>query len=451
MYVDIHGNSLSAANAVDAQSLDSIVLGLAGMRLDAAGIADGLGDTMPNVPMAHILRASCYLMAAEGAALPELRRSLSAATALRHLATERELMHMRALSRWADGDFVGAAIAYSDLTAAYPRDLHGLQVGQQADFFTGRQTELRDRIARALPYWSIDMAGHGYLLGMLAFGLEENGSFEAAEDAGRRAVALNPADGWAVHAVAHCLEMEGRTDAGIYWLGNSSDRWAPGSILAYHNWWHLALFHTENRNWEAVLELYDAHNACEPGAPALELVDASALLWRLWLAGADIGDRAIPIADAWEATLTPIPEQGHTGPGYYMFNDFHAAFARVMAGRMQAAESHIAGLEARVAAGGCHAGVVSKVGLPLVRAIYALGAGDPHGALDLLERHRACAMRAGGSNAQRDVFALTLMSAAEQAGNPRAMHAAATARLAVKPQSAFAADALKRAAALAAA
>jgi hypothetical protein len=49
---------------------------------------------------------------------------------------------------------------------------------------------------------------------MHAFGLEETGRYGRVEESGRRAVALNPADAWAVHAVAHVMEMQDRHGEG---------------------------------------------------------------------------------------------------------------------------------------------------------------------------------------------------------------------------------------------
>ena len=62
------------------------------------------------------------------------------------------------------------------------------------------------------------MPGYGYVLGMYAFGLEEMGEYARAELTGQQALALNPRDPWAIHAVAHVYEMQARLADGIEWL-----------------------------------------------------------------------------------------------------------------------------------------------------------------------------------------------------------------------------------------
>jgi hypothetical protein len=49
-------------------------------------------------------------------------------------------------------------------------------------------------------------------------------------------------------------------------------------------------------------------------------VDASSLLWRLELRGADVGDRWQALADDWTALADD---------GFYAFNDVHALMAFV--------------------------------------------------------------------------------------------------------------------------
>ena len=78
-----------------------------------------------------------------------------------------------------------------------------------------------------------------------------------------------------------------------------------------HNWWHLALFQLEaGRPERGRSRIYDAeiHNAASDGVP-LEMLDASALLWRLYLDGADTGGRFGPLADAW-APKAATPTRG---------------------------------------------------------------------------------------------------------------------------------------------
>src|SRR6185369_13480197 len=103
----------------------------------------------------------------------------------------------------------------------------------------------------------------------------------------------------ATHAVTHVMEMQGRTDEGVAWLGAGEQHWAP-SGLAYHNWWHLCLFHLDRGEPGQALAIYD--RAIHPRATkvAYELVDSAALLWRLALRGVDPGPRWAALADDWE-------------------------------------------------------------------------------------------------------------------------------------------------------
>jgi hypothetical protein len=276
---------------------------------------------------------------------------------------------------------------------------------------------------------------------MHAFGLEENGAYAAAEDAGRWALALERTDAWAVHAVAHVMEMEGRAEEGAAWLRRREADWAPGELLACHNWWHLALFHLDRGEAEAALAVYDRGVRPKPGAapPALELVDASAMLWRLRLAGAEPGpERWAEVAALW----APAAEDG-----YYAFNDCHAIMAFLGAGRADDAERTLRAMERAAAGEGSNAAMTREVGLPFARGLVAFRRGAWAEAASLLAPLPRIAHRFGGSNAQRDVIALTLAEAHLRAGDAAAAWAMAEARLAAKPDSALARGLAARAAA----
>ena len=93
--------------------------------------------------------------------------------------------------------------------------------------------------------------GYGYVLGMYAFGLEETANYAGAEATGRRALELNPRDPWAVHAVAHVMEMQGRLRDGIDWLTTRQADWSVDNGLAFHNWWHLGAVPPRSRRRRA--------------------------------------------------------------------------------------------------------------------------------------------------------------------------------------------------------
>ncbi|HXH02793.1 MAG TPA: hypothetical protein VNN09_05670 [Candidatus Competibacteraceae bacterium] len=131
------------------------------------------------------------------------------------------------------------------MLCGHPRDAFALQSAHLTDFYLGDATQLRDRVARVLPHWDESIPSYSYILGMYAFGLEECNHYAEAEQAGRRALELEPGDGWSVHAVAHVMEMQGRYEEGIEWLTSREQDWVLDNGFAFHNWWHLALYHME--------------------------------------------------------------------------------------------------------------------------------------------------------------------------------------------------------------
>jgi hypothetical protein len=276
---------------------------------------------------------------------------------------------------------------------------------------------LRDRIARALPAWSSELPAFHAVLGMHAFGLEECGEYARAEEAGRRCVALERRDGWGWHAVAHVLEMQNRSDDGIRWLRGDTDAWSRDSFFAVHNWWHLALFHLERGDVAQVLQLVDGPIFGERSPLVLNLLDASALLWRLSLRGVDVGDRWEALADLW----APV-----AGAANYAFNEFHAMMAFVGSGRADAQQAVIESLREAAAGSADPAAFAREVGLDASFALQAFGEERYADAVKLLRPLRSYAHRFGGSHAQRDVIDLTLIEAAKRS-NQEALTAALVA------------------------
>jgi hypothetical protein len=261
---------------------------------------------------------------------------------------------------------------------------------------------------------------------MHAFGLEENNLYPHALDVGHAALAIDARDPWAVHAVTHVHEMQGGFDEGARFLASRSDDWSVDNGFAYHNWWHLALFHLERCDTAAALALLDER--VMPGAEfALQRVDISALLWRLRLMGVDVGDRFSASAAGWPATA---PEAGH-----YAFNDLHAVLSLVGAGRLDDASGVIDAARARSREDSTVGRMAVEVGVPLMLGVLAHGRGRHADAVDSLWAVRDVCHGFGGSHAQRDLVDLTLIDAAVRAGRRRLARHVLNERLLTKARS----------------
>ena len=382
-------------------------------------------DAAPDMTMAHALKAWLHLLGTEPEGVPVARQCLRDAGRLP--ANTRERGHLRAIALLADGHWRAAARVLEDVSIDHPHDALALQAGHLLDFFTGDARMLRDRIARALPAWDAGRPGHHALLGMHAFGLEECGEYAQAERQGRTSVGLEQRDGWAWHAVAHVMEMQGRIDDGVAWLQADPGAWSRDSSFAVHNWWHLALFHLECGRSRDALALFDGPIDGHASPLAIDLVDATALLWRLHLRGIELGSRWDGVADRW-AQLA--------GAGNYAFNECHAMMAFVGAGRGRGQQAVLESLEATATGGTGDAALFAReVGLDAARAIQAFGQARFADTVALLRPLVRRAHRFGGSHAQRDLLDLSLLEAAIRGEQPRLAAALAHERAARRPHS----------------
>jgi len=384
-----------------------------------AGIAEDTGCVM-----ARAARAWIGLMSSEW---PDSRAAAELVAGLRSIDA-REQGHLDAIRVWALGDMHECGRLLDALLDAYPRDALALYVGHQIDFFCGDAINLRDRVMRARSGWDNQHADFPLVDGMLAFGLEECSDYARAEDIGRRAVERHSDDVWAIHAVVHVLEMQARFDEGIAYLENHRAGWAEGNFLNVHNSWHLAVFLLEREDWAGALAIYDRvlHHTASPGI-ALEMLDASGLLWRLLLDGVDTGSRWAALADAW-AEKDPTP--------WYVFNDLHAIMAFVGAGRQAQAEQRAARIEHYLREGDLdHANhrMVAVAGLAAARALVAWGRGDYAVVVATLAPVRHHVSVIGGSHAQRDAYQRTLLCAALRDGQRMLARQLLDERLAAKP------------------
>jgi hypothetical protein len=397
----------------------------------------GLTREHPGFAMGHVLSGFVSLTSTDAPDLRHARRALERLAAIGVDGDERAAAHRDALAAWVAGDWWGAARRLDDLLLRWPADLLALQIGHGLDFYLGDAANLRDRVGRSLHAFDPAHPHHGFVRGMYAFGLEESGHHDQARSHGLAALDRNPDDVWAVHAVVHTYEMQGLVDDGLRFLHEREDHWGGGNLFVVHNRWHQALFQLEAGQPEAALATYDGHihNAASAGVP-LEMLDASALLWRLLLDGADTGGRFAVLAEAWATRTADEP--------WYVVNDLHAVMAFAGAGRLDDARAVIARLEAYVAGaradgagGGTNVAMTAEVGLPACRAVLAFVEGRDADVLDALLPVRTILHRFGGSHAQRDALQRTIVDAALRSGRLDLAGALLSERLALRETSVY--------------
>ena len=222
------------------------------------------------------------------------------------------------------------------------------------------------------------------------------------------------------------FETTSRPEDGIAFLKATRAAWSPAHFLAGHNGWHLALFLIEQERFEEVLADYDRFAAPKLAADmTLDRCDAAALLWRLELAGADVGGRWAPVARAWAA---------HADDHVLAFNDLHAALAAARSPDPEDVKQLRRSLDAYEREGhGHNRRVTAEVGRRLVEGVLHYGAGADREAIEAILPVRYEAQRVGGSHAQRDIINLTLIAAAERSGDWRLARALLAERAALRP------------------
>jgi tetratricopeptide (TPR) repeat protein len=425
MNSDRQGNRLFGATSEATSHFDQAVSEFNLYRADPVATVDRALAAAPTFVMAHVLKAYLFGLATEPQSTEQAAQIVESARGLE--MDDREASHFAVLDQLLVGNWTGAAVTMHLHNVRYPRDLLALQTGHLMDFYRAGARDLRDRLARALPRWSASIPGHSIVLGMYAFGLEENGDYAKAEAIGREAIDAEPLDCWAHHAVAHVMEMQGRVEDGIGWMMARELYWArEDNFFKIHNWWHRALYHLDLGQLDDVLRLYDGPIRGSRSAIALDLVDASALLWRLHLTGHDVGDRWKELAQCWDQ---------HADGRLYPFNDWHAVMAYLGDGREEEIDRELAALEWG-ATGDVDTAIWARaIGVRLIRGFRAFWRGDYRACAEGLHAARSIVNQFGGSHAQRDVIDWTLTEAALRGGLTALAAALAHERLALRPHS----------------
>lgn len=414
---DAYGNAVSSSSRAAVDAYDRGVRALLGFGASAIDEFRAAVDADPDFALARAALGISLVLAEK---MPEGRAEMEGAVAAAGSAalTPREKGHVEALALWVAGRSHDAIPLMKDILAGHPRDMLLMQRLYYVYFWQGRSAEMLELTQSLVPALGDD----GFMLGYHAFALEENRRFDEALALAERAIAINPRDAWAVHALAHVLYERGENAHGIEAL---PPRIHPCDHLGYfknHLLWHLALMHLAEGRYDRVHKLFQSVFGDLEITVGSDLQDSVALAWRLDLYG------------------QPDPRRwGHLGPAargwidvpLLLFHDLHVGMALCASGDWQAAERQLDGLRRR--AKKTRNATLPEVVVPLMEGLHAFARGEYAPSVALIEPLAGRIVEVGGSHAQREVFHDTLLEAALRAGEPERAGALLERRVAKRP------------------
>ena len=363
--------------------------------IQAAILAD------PCCAIAYAYMASYHLSQESAVGQRTAHPYLQRAQQLQAHITLREQLYIDAISAWSAGKITEAIALQEEIVDRYPTDLMAVQQAQYHYFYLGDKQGLQRVAQKAL---QTNSKNH-YLLGMLAFGLEQCHQLEQAEILGRQALALNRNDPWAQHAVAHVMETQGRIAEGIDWLESFADTWEVcNSMLYTHNWWHVALYYQQQGKTKKVLELYDQRvwGGARRTSPK-DQVGAISLLMRLELAGVEIRPR-------WQDLAAAVQERIHEHA--LPFQDLHYVYTLARSGKNYAVKEMLQSMKAHAAKASPQEQLVwQEVILPAAEGLVGHAIGNQIQAAQLKTVLPKLWM-IGGSHTQRELFKQIALSSA---------------------------------------
>ncbi|NYZ69208.1 tetratricopeptide repeat protein, partial [Endozoicomonas sp. SM1973] len=335
MINDERGLELSGTSKQGAQTLDNIISHIYNYQLGIPEALEALLIEHPQFTMAHIVQGYCVASEGRFSSLEAAKSIVTKLNELIEIAAPRELLHIKALDLWSQGNLKDSFDIWESILRNWPLDLLAYRQLTGNLFWLGERRRMLDVAAKTSIVWHQGIPGYGYFLGPFAFALEEMGEYVLAEKYARQAVDINSADLWSKHVVAHVMEMQGRSKEGIGWLESSAATFEQHNAFKGHLWWHLALFNFELGNFDKVLQLYDDFIYPKPSTFYLDIQNAASMLTRLEFQGINVGNR-------WHKIVESAMEVA--GDASIFFTEPHNTMALARTGQIEQVENQIESL-----------------------------------------------------------------------------------------------------------
>jgi hypothetical protein len=403
MRVDYLGNPVTVSTDAGLAAVNDFVGGFLAYETRAAGVL-AAADAEPDNALLNAYAGMLWLLleSPQGPALAA--PYVAKAHAARAKAHPREQAVVDFLLAWFDDDIAHAETIADDILAAWPNDLLILKLRQYHAFNRGDFPGMLRAAASVAPANPDDPHLHG----MLAFAYEQCHLLDEAEAAARKSLALRRKEPWAQHALAHVMLTQGRIDEGATFLEGVRDTWTDlNSFMDTHLWWHLALFYlSQGRSVEA-LAAYDQHCWTQEKDYSQDQVGAVSLLARLELAGVEVGDRWIDVAE----------HLAKRGPDVVQpFLTLQYLYGLARAGRVEADPLLAAVRRMAVSAPDFSRAAWRDAALPAAEGLVAHARGDFEAAVQGLRTALPSMIEVGGSHAQRDFFEQIALDATIRSG-----------------------------------
>ena len=402
---DARGLDVTTDDATAVAAADDFAARLLRLDQGVEAILDA-AKRWPDTPIVQLYAATFWLYGQTDGALETAAVHLRACDALAMNTRERALH--RALALWHGNDNLRAVEAMEAITTEWPSDLLTAKIAEFLYYVLGQQY-MGPRFRAHMRRLEGAHAEDPDFLAMTAFASELCSDYAAAEAVAERALAIEPRNPWAQHALSHVLIRQGRVAEGLARLESFLPLLATcGRPIHCHDAWHLALLHLEQLDVAAAMRVFRTHIWGITPDVVVEQLDAIALLWRIEMAAGPMDAQWPSIAEhiATRALETFMP-----------FMNSHYVYALARAGRADVVEAALAGVRARSAADDEEAKRVwAPVGRAVIEGAAAFGAGDRALAAAWLDPVMPMMTSIGGSDAQDDLFRQTYLRSLQAAG-----------------------------------
>lgn len=360
----------------------------------------------PGFALAHAGKAQVLIRYGDATAA---RAALAAAKDVAAGLPGREASHVAFFDLVLAGQTDAAISLMYEHLAAWPRDALVVATAGNPNGLLGGSGRIgqKHQIAVLMDDLAPQYGDDPWFLAYHAMALSEDGQLAAARPLIERSVTANRRNAHGAHGFAHVCYESGESDTARGWLSSWLAEYPRDAFFHGHLSWHLSLCELQAGNWETALRLYrdaivaDRHS----GGPQQKMSDGAAFLWRSELAGYPRDDAAWRGLYAYAGEALPRPGNG--------LADLHVILAQAVMRDDAGLEARVRQMEEAARAGRYPSGSYLPA---LSRGLVAFERGDLSTAIDALAPLAGENERIGGSRAQHDLIAFTLLKAYLDAG-----------------------------------